>query len=63
MAVRLLLDARADTTILNSEGLTASGVARARLRLKSRARRLLYEDEQLQLLSRQTSIPVRSLLR
>ncbi|CAI5715227.1 unnamed protein product [Hyaloperonospora brassicae] len=62
MAVRLLLDARADTTIVNSEGLTANGVARVRLRLKSRARRLLHEDEQLQHLSRWTSIPKQTLL-
>ena len=60
MAVRLLLDVRADTTIVNKEGLTAVEIARARLGSTSLARRLLVEDEQLQHLSRWTSIPVRS---
>uniref|UniRef100_M4BKD5 Uncharacterized protein n=1 Tax=Hyaloperonospora arabidopsidis (strain Emoy2) TaxID=559515 RepID=M4BKD5_HYAAE len=62
MAVRLLLDVRADTTIVNKEGLTAVEIARARLGSTSLARRLLVEDEQLQHLSRWTSIPKQTLL-
>ncbi|KAG1694078.1 hypothetical protein DVH05_022096 [Phytophthora capsici] len=61
MAVRMLLDVRADTTIVNKEGLTALAIARIRLRPDSTARHLLTEDEQLQNLARSTSIPKRTL--
>lgn len=61
MAVRMLLDVRADTTIVNKDGLTALEIARSRLRSDSSVRRLLKEDEQLQHLSQWTSISVRSL--
>ncbi|KUF95477.1 Anaphase-promoting complex subunit 5 [Phytophthora nicotianae] len=57
MAVRMLLDVRAETTIVNKEGLTALGIARVRLRPDSTVRHLLTEDEQLQNLARITSIP------
>ncbi|GMG14567.1 unnamed protein product [Phytophthora fragariaefolia] len=58
MAVRMLLDVRADTTIVNNEGFTALALARVRLRPDSSTRHLLKEDEQLQQLARYTSIPV-----
>ncbi|KAG3113396.1 hypothetical protein PI124_g7931 [Phytophthora idaei] len=63
MAVRMLLDVRADTAIVNKEGLTALAIARVRLRLRpdSTARHLLTEDEQLQNLARTTSISKQTL--
>ncbi|ETK73926.1 hypothetical protein L915_19198 [Phytophthora nicotianae] len=61
MAVRMLLDVRAETTIVNKEGLTALGIARVRLRPDSTVRHLLTEDEQLQNLARITSIPKQTL--
>ncbi|RLN73532.1 hypothetical protein BBJ28_00013605 [Nothophytophthora sp. Chile5] len=56
MAVRMLLDAQADTTVLNHEGLTPLAVARQCLRPDSSTRHLLTEDEQLQKLARRTTI-------
>ncbi|KAL4129448.1 hypothetical protein PRIC2_005456 [Phytophthora ramorum] len=61
MAVRMLLDVRADTTIVNKDGLTALAIARVRLRPDSSARHLLTEDEQLQHLARCTSISKQTL--
>ncbi|KAG7383879.1 Palmitoyltransferase zdhhc13 [Phytophthora pseudosyringae] len=61
MAVRMLLDMRADTTIANKEGLTPLAIARVRLRPDSTVRHLLMEDELLQNLARSTSIPKQTL--
>ncbi|CAH0492113.1 unnamed protein product [Peronospora farinosa] len=61
MAVRMLLDVRADTNIVNKKGLTALEIATLRLRPDSSVRHLLKEDEQLQHLSRWTSIPKQTL--
>ncbi|KAI9988878.1 hypothetical protein PInf_022467 [Phytophthora infestans] len=61
MAVRMLLDVRADTSIVNKDGLTALATARARLRPDSTARHLLTEDEQLQNLAQRISIPKQTL--
>ena len=59
MAVRMLLDVRADTSIVNKEGLTALEIATLTLGPNSSTRHLLKEDQQLQHLSRWTSISVR----
>ncbi|KAE9343974.1 hypothetical protein PF008_g9446 [Phytophthora fragariae] len=61
MAVRMLLDVRADTTIVNKEGLTALAIARVRLPPGSSTRHVLTEDEELQQLARHTSIPKQTL--
>ncbi|POM59242.1 Palmitoyl transferase [Phytophthora palmivora] len=61
LAVRMLLDVRADTTIRNKEGLTPLAIARIRLRPDSTVRHLLTEDEQLQHLARNTSISKQAL--
>ncbi|KAG7399272.1 Palmitoyltransferase zdhhc13 [Phytophthora boehmeriae] len=61
MAVRMLIDVGADTTIANKEGLTPLAIARVRLRPDSSARHLLTEDEQLQHLAKRTSISKQTL--
>jgi ankyrin repeat protein len=61
MAVRMLLDASAETTIVSKEGLTPLDVARLRLRPDSTVRHLLTEDEQLRTLAQRTGIPKQTL--
>ncbi|CAH0521307.1 unnamed protein product [Peronospora belbahrii] len=61
MAVRMLLDVKADTTIVNKEGLTAFDIACVKLGPETSSRHLLKEDKQLQHLSRWTSISKRTL--
>ncbi|KAF4318962.1 hypothetical protein BBO99_00006920 [Phytophthora kernoviae] len=61
MAVRMLLDVGADTTIVNKEGFTPLAIAQVRLRPDSSAHRLLTEDKQLQHLATRTSISKQTL--
>ncbi|KAL7694120.1 putative palmitoyltransferase, DHHC domain, ankyrin repeat-containing domain-containing protein [Plasmopara halstedii] len=56
LAVRMLLDVKADSTRMNKDGLTPLALARARLEPKSTTLYLLVEDEQLKNLAQRLAI-------